>query len=141
MPSRDTRVKDRRNNLRKSRLMGIPIGTASNRLRKDVMFMLVCRCGMGTCFRCGLPIESAGELSIEHKDSWQASNDPLASFFDLANIAFSHLRCNILASSKPNKRFNSLAEKEAAYRGRRTELERARYTPERRRSKYLRCGN
>jgi hypothetical protein len=33
-------------------------------------------------------------LSIDHKNPWQAAADPKASFFDLDNIAFSHLRCN-----------------------------------------------
>ena len=34
------------------------------------------------------------------RSSWQLSKNPKDAFFDLENIAFSHLHCNILASEK-----------------------------------------
>ncbi len=44
------------------------------------------------------------EFSIEHKIPWQSAEDPKESFFDLDNIAFSHLKCNIKAASKDARR-------------------------------------
>lgn len=83
-------------NSRKDELLGESHGTANGRLRKAILFDLAGRCGMLRCYRCAVAIEFVDELSIEHKDPWQRATDPRASFFDLKNIAFSHLRCNVL---------------------------------------------
>lgn len=40
-------------------------------------------------------INTVEELSIEHKTPWLNSNNPKELYFDLNNIAFSHLSCNI----------------------------------------------
>lgn len=80
---------------RKYDLLGMPFGTAAARLRKLVMFDLV--------KRCGKEIGTADELSIEHKEGWQLRPDPIAAFFDLRDIGFSHLLCNIRAGSRPTK--------------------------------------
>lgn len=55
------------------------------------------------CFRCGKEITKPEELSVEHKISWMNSDNPKDLFFDLKNISFSHLSCNISAASKPTK--------------------------------------
>ncbi len=81
-------------NMNKSEKLGMPHGTANGRLKKAIMFMLVQRLGMDTCYRCGKKIETVKELSIEHIVSWEMAKDPVATFFDLDNIAFSHLSCN-----------------------------------------------
>lgn len=73
--------------------LGMPFGTASGRLRKKVLFKLLVDNGLNSCYRCGKEIETTEELSMEHKDSWYP--DP-EKFWDLDNIAFSHLRCNIV---------------------------------------------
>lgn len=84
-----------RGNATKPRLLGMPYATACNQLRKKILFSVLCgRVLSRDCFRCGQPIESVEELSVEHKVPWQSAADPVASFFDLDNIAFSHLRCN-----------------------------------------------
>ena len=82
---------------------GVPVGTAANRLRKQVMFHLLKRLGENICYRCGKIIVSADDLSIDHKDSWIDNHD---SFWDLDNIAFSHFLCNSLAADRklPYKR-------------------------------------
>lgn len=98
-------------NRRKDELLGEPHGTANGKLRKAIIFWLAGRCGMLTCFRCGVPVKTVNDLSIEHKDYWQFAADPRSAFFDLANIAFSHLRCNV----------QSNAGKERWIRGMRTE--------------------
>jgi len=78
--------------LKKAELLGMPFGTACGRLRKIVLFSLLQRHHENICFKCACPIESAEELSIEHKKPWQNADPRL--FWDLSNIAFSHLRCN-----------------------------------------------
>jgi hypothetical protein len=46
----------------------------------------------------GAEIESEKQLSIEHKIPWLDSENPISLFFDLENIAFSHLSCNSSAA-------------------------------------------
>lgn len=70
-------------------------GKANNILRKNIMFDLVCKLKANICFHCNLLIESVNDFSIEHKKSWMYSDDPVKYFFDLENISFSHLKCNV----------------------------------------------
>jgi hypothetical protein len=77
---------------RKSAFLGMPHGTAANRLRKIVMFSLLEKHDENVCFKCSKKIETADELSIEHKEPWEGVS--LELFWSLDNIAFSHLRCN-----------------------------------------------
>lgn len=43
-------------------------------------------------------------FSIEHKEPWLDSADPLGMYFDMANISFSHISCNTSeARRKPRK--------------------------------------
>lgn len=87
--------------------LGMPLGTASHRLRMAIMFKLVAEAGH-LCFRCGgeLTLES---FSIEHKIPWLHSEDPIELFFDLDNIAFSHLGCNMKAK-RISKKYQSIRE-------------------------------
>jgi hypothetical protein len=82
----------RDSNARKSAFLGMSHGTACNRLRKMVLFDLLRRHGENVCFKCSKEIETAGELSIEHKRPWEGVSVEL--FWAMENIAFSHLRCN-----------------------------------------------
>jgi hypothetical protein len=77
---------------RKSAFLGMPHGTAANRLRKSVLFHLLQKHGENICFKCSEPIENADELSIEHKQPWEGIS--LELYWSMDNIAFSHLRCN-----------------------------------------------
>ena len=81
-------------NKKKADQLGMPIGTAANRLRKQFMFRLLRETGKDTCFQCSKQIESVRDLSIEHIVPWLDSSDPVETYFDLDNIAFSHLKCN-----------------------------------------------
>lgn len=98
----------------KASLLGMPFGTASHRLRKAILFRLLQRLGEDLCFRCGEQIASVEVLSVEHKEAWQSALDPSAAFFDLSNISFSHLSCNIGSAFKPNKRFDSPLDRKHA---------------------------
>ena len=87
-------------NKRKDELLGEPHGTAANRLRKMLLFQYVQWMRHDICHRCQKPIERVEDLSIEHKAPWQSAGDPRAAFFDLKDIGFSHLRCNVQAGDR-----------------------------------------
>jgi len=82
----------------KSKQLGMNFSTASNRLRKLLLFELVKKCNMDKCHRCGELIESAKELSIDHEKDWLHSEKPV----DVENVKFSHLSCNIGARRCPS---------------------------------------
>lgn len=84
--------------------LGMPQGTAMGRLRKMVLFRQLKKYGDNVCVRCGALIESVDELSIEHIKPWEGRSAEL--FWDLDNIAFSHLSCNCKANSGPAGRPN-----------------------------------
>ena len=56
-----------------------------------------CRFNLNKCYQCGNTIDKVEELSIEHKTPWLDSDTPKELFFNLENIAFSHLSCNCRA--------------------------------------------
>lgn len=72
--------------------LGMPLGTASARLKKMLMFELVKELGKDACFHCGEKILTVKEFSVEHKIPW-LDND-VGLFWDMKNISFSHLVCN-----------------------------------------------
>lgn len=90
-------------NRKKNEQLGMSYGSACHRLRKSVLFVLLQRAGMDYCHRCGNVIESVRDLSLEHIEPWLDSDNPSEMFFDLDNIAFSHLRCNCQAAKNPIK--------------------------------------
>jgi 5-methylcytosine-specific restriction endonuclease McrA len=93
---------DRAANQRKSAQLGLPFSTACNRLRKKILFHLLSRLGENFCFQCGVIIESEGELSIEHRTPWFGGDTSL--FWDIENITFSHLGCNVGAGNRSTPR-------------------------------------
>ncbi|KKL62016.1 hypothetical protein LCGC14_2189450 [marine sediment metagenome] len=80
---------------KKAQLLGMPHGTAQHRLRKAVLFNILQETGNDNCFRCERVIITVDDLSMEHKQAWQGAPDPKVTFFDVKNIAFSHLSCNV----------------------------------------------
>jgi hypothetical protein len=72
--------------------LGMSWGAACGLLRKLVLFAVLKRHGENVCFRCEQPIESADDLTIEHKQPWLHISPEL--FWDLDNVAFSHRTCN-----------------------------------------------
>jgi hypothetical protein len=94
-------------------MLGLPPGSAANRLRKILMFDMACKLGLLTCFRCGNQIETPAEFSIDHKIAWERADNPHNAFFDLGNIAFSHPVCNARAAHRP-KKYNTSEEARAA---------------------------
>lgn len=88
------KISHERNNRKKQKQLGMPSGTASHRLYKIVLLNLIQRLKLNICFRCGKKIITVEDLSVDHKISWLDSKNPVKLFFDLDNIAFSHLSCN-----------------------------------------------
>lgn len=78
---------------RKKAQLGMPLGTAAGRLRKQLLFKMAKELGLDTCCRCQTLIESVDEFTIDHILPWY--NHDVALFWDLDNIAFSHSRCNL----------------------------------------------
>lgn len=76
------------------------LGKASHILRRKVLFSLVQKLNEDICFRCKKKILNASELSIEHKEDYLDSSNPIELFFDLDNITFSHIKCNVGARRK-----------------------------------------
>lgn len=102
IPFKEKRMKEY--NKEKARQLGMPIGTATARLKKSIMFELVKQLNLDICFVCQKKIESEEEFSIEHKTPWLYSKNPTELFFSLENIAFSHLKCNVSSRRKLKER-------------------------------------
>lgn len=98
-----------------SKALGMPRGTAENRLRKAIMFSLVQQAGRDVCYHCNCRIDTVSEFSIEHKEPWENSPRAETLFFSLENIAFSHLVCNVKASRRRPRKHASESAKTAAY--------------------------
>lgn len=98
---------------RKKEALGMDPSTAQGVLKKSIMFDLAKRLGLTTCYQCKEEIENVEDFSIEHRTPWLNSPNPKELFFNLDNIAFSHLSCNCAAAdNKFRTRTNS-----TGYRG------------------------
>jgi len=90
-------------NAEKAKLLRMPYGTANSRLRKMLLFKFAGELdpfGRLRCYRCGTEVPSIDDFSIEHKEAWMSAEDPVKAFFDLDNIAFSHITCNVGAANR-----------------------------------------
>jgi HNH endonuclease len=87
-------------NAKKKTQLGIDPGTAAARLIRDLLFDFV---GATECFRCGEPL-TRESFSVDHKVPWLDSENPPALFFDLKNISYSHLSCNVADGRRPRRK-------------------------------------
>lgn len=97
----------KKTNKQKSEQLGMSFSMANHILRKQIIFHLMQKCGMDICYQCKEKIISVDDISIEHKQPWLYSRNPPEIFFDIENIAFSHVRCNIAnrrGTANPNNR-------------------------------------
>ena len=85
-------------NERKTQQLGMSFNKASGRLKKMYLLHLLQRLGEDKCYRCGQAIETVDDLSLDHKEPWVGVSVDL--FWDLNNIAYSHLACNSRAGSE-----------------------------------------
>lgn len=84
---------------KKHSLLGMNPSTASHRLVKDLLWKMITESKQDICFHCG-KMMTRETFSIEHKKPWMSSENPLQTYFDLENISFSHLSCNVTAGRK-----------------------------------------
>jgi hypothetical protein len=82
--------------------LGMNPSTAQHRLLKDIMWDLIVKTNQDTCCKCGCKM-TRETFSIEHLVPWLDSDNPAELYFDLDNISFSHLSCNIKAARRPEK--------------------------------------
>ena len=87
-------------NKKKTDQLGMTLGRARNILLRELLFEFVCDNNQDICFRCGKHIETVDELSVDHKEPWLDSDNPIKKFFDTTNVAFSHNSCNSRAGKK-----------------------------------------
>jgi hypothetical protein len=102
--------KDKNSNEKKKLKLGEPYGTARNKLIKQLLFKFVKELKLNTCYHCNREILDIRQLSIEHKKPWLNSENPAGLFYDLENIAFSHLSCNCAASEQTEENKNKFKD-------------------------------
>lgn len=120
--------------------LGMAHGTATARLKKTLLWNYIVSAGDNVCHQCGKEILSEGDLSIEHKTPWLDSDDPIKLFFDLDNVAYSHLSCNIAQARKPSKVYDTAKERKAVQWARYWEKMGKDKQQERRRNNYKKYG-
>lgn len=93
--------------------LGMPFGTASNRLKKALFFKYIKLANQHFCFDCKKEILTVEDLSIQHKQVWLHIDPTL--FWDLENIAFSHKKCN-KTERRPLQKYFTEEQKHEAYK-------------------------
>ena len=120
----------------KTKQLGINHSTASARLIKDILFKFLKEKDIN-CYHCNQQM-TREDFSIEHKIPWLHADNALELFFDLDNIGFSHLKCNVMNRRVPEK----FTDEEIRIRRNKRNAEyRARtYCPIKRRERYIAKG-
>lgn len=116
--------------------------TASNRLVKDILYSLVVKTDQNNCFKCNFPM-TRETFTIEHKEPWLDSDNPVDLYFDLENISFSHHKCNVGARRKTPAKCGSISKYSSGCRcdecrATNSSISRSRYCPEKRSERYRR---
>lgn len=92
---------------KKHNQLGMNPSTASHRLLKDLLFSFI---KDRPCSKCG-ELMVRENFSVEHIMPWLDSSNPIELYFDLTNISYSHLSCNIGAARKPWQKFFTKEDK------------------------------
>lgn len=127
--------------------LGMSHGSARNILHKSILFDLVCKSGLNICYQCGSSIEKIDDFSIEHIEPWLHAESANELYFNLDNISYSHLKCNISAARR-NPQRSSHGTRNKYNLGCRCDLcveaqskyAKCRYSSERRAEKFKRLG-
>lgn len=102
---------------KKSAQLGMAFSKANYILSRDILFSFSQKLGYTQCVHCKtLLIRTT--FSIEHIIPWQDSATPFELFFDISNITFSCLSCNVKASRRYHKKYSSRKESNKAYKDR-----------------------
>ncbi len=81
-------------NQRKSFQLGGNYQSLCQQLKRDLLYHYVKLANCHICHRCGAPIESSEDFSVDHIQAWMYKENARELFLDLENIAFSHKSCN-----------------------------------------------
>lgn len=100
----------------KNEQLGMNPSTASAKLLKDILFSLILETNKNYCFHCGIKL-TRETFSIEHKVPWLHSENPKELFFNLNNISFSHLECNVKAKRSGGNKLRKSREDNEAWCG------------------------
>tara|TARA_R110000782_G_scaffold211033_1_gene298984 strand:- start:84 stop:497 length:414 start_codon:yes stop_codon:yes gene_type:complete len=129
--------------------LGMNPSTASARLVKDLLWNFVETTGQDSCCKCR-ELMTRETFSIEHVVPWLDSADPVGLYFDIGNISFSHLICNIKAS-RPRPRSQPVCGTAVTYNDYNCRCDPCKlakslyiaktYTKEARQERYKRTGN
>lgn len=131
---------------KKKMQLGMNPSTASGRLVKDVLWKLIQQTGQSNCCKCGEPM-SRDTFSIEHVTPWLDSDDPVGLYFNLDNVAFSHLSCNISDARKlraicgTDSKYNTGCRCESCKKAKSNRVKsNGTHTSEKRRERYIKYG-
>lgn len=119
--------------------LGMSASTAQHRLLKDILWNLVKKTNQHICCKCNKDMER-DNFSIEHVVPWLDSHDPISLFFDLENISFSHITCNIGSARRTHQVYMNNEDRDNATREINRNSKRRNYSPEKRKEKYLSKG-
>lgn len=132
---------------KKKMQLGMNPSTAANRLVKDLLWSFILQSNRGNCCKCNLPM-ARDTFSIEHIEPWLDSDDPVKVYFDLENIGFSHLRCNVEDRRIEKKEYPCGSKEAYRYRACRCKpciaanaAAMAPYCPQERKERYGRLGS
>lgn len=123
---------------KKQEQLGMNPSTAQGRLVKDILWNLLIKTNQNICCKCNKEM-SRETFSIEHIIPWLDSSDPVKLFFDLENIGFSHISCNIADIRRPTKELDRELAKIKARENHRI-YQKKNYCPNKRRKRYLEKG-
>ena len=123
----------------KQKQLGMNPSTASQRLLKDILWSYVVKSGDDYCYVCKERMLRE-DFSIEHKEPWLHSDDPVGLFFDIDNISYSHKSCNYSNARKPNKVYENEQDRLKAKSKRKYWSTSQEVRKQKRREKYLRTG-
>jgi len=123
--------------MKRQQQLGMNPSTASHRLVKDILWKLIVQTKQDICCKCNQQM-TRETFSIEHIVPWMDSENPLELYFNLDNISFSHLVCNIKSARRGlNKKYFTENDRLEASR----KSKRKYQTTEKRREHYLKTGN
>lgn len=139
--------KTKNQNEKTKQQLGVNKSTAQAILLKDILWKLIQETNQTKCFVCGEEM-TRETFSIEHKEEWLNKENAKELFFDLNNISFSHLSCNISRSSKRKRSakhgtstmYNTYKCRCDLCRQAANESKRKSYSKEKRRERYLTKG-
>ena len=77
----------------KSKQLGMPFPTASNRMKKNFAFFMMQNLEWDDCVVCGEKILTPNDMTYEHIVNWLHHEDGVNLFYDVDNIRFAHKKC------------------------------------------------